>query len=140
MKILGIDYGRKKIGVSIGDTDTKLVEPLATFKNFKFVPSTTGFRCNSIIFNFKSILNDQIIKKIIIGNPGGKIEEEIIEFGDKLQKELNVPIEYFDETLTTQDAQKILFQSGKSRKSRKENEDAVAAAIMLQWYFDSSGY
>ena len=53
MKILGIDYGRRKIGIAVGDTDTKLAEPLTTFNNFKF-----------LILNLKSILNEQIIKKI----------------------------------------------------------------------------
>ncbi len=126
MKILGIDYGRKKIGIAVGDTDTKLAEPLMTVKNFKF-----------LILNFKTILNDQMIKKIIIGTPGGKIEAEIKKFGQEVKKETGLPVEYFDETLTTQDAQEILIASGRKRKSRKEKEDSVAAAIMLQLFIES---
>ncbi len=126
MKILGIDYGRKKIGIAVGDTDTKLAEPLTTFNNFKF-----------LILNLKSILNDQMIKKIVIGIPGGKIQAEIKKFGQEVKKETGVSVEYFDETLTTQDAQKILIDSGRRRKSRKEKEDSVAAAIMLQLFIES---
>jgi len=126
MKILGIDYGRRKIGIAIGDTQTLMAEPLMTVNNFKF-----------LILNLKSILNDQIIKKIVIGTPGGKIETEIKKFGQEVEKKTGVPIEYFDETLTTQDAQKILIASGAKRKSRKEKEDSVAAAIMLQLFIES---
>ncbi|PIS14596.1 Holliday junction resolvase RuvX [Candidatus Shapirobacteria bacterium CG09_land_8_20_14_0_10_39_12] len=119
MKILGIDYGKRKIGAAIGDTETKLVEPLTA------------------LIDFKTIINNQMIKKVIIGNPGGKIGEEIERFGQKLGEDLNLPIEYFDETLTTQDAQKALIESGGSRKSRKQKEDAVAASLMLQYYLET---
>ena len=126
MKILGIDYGRKKIGLALGDTVTKLAEPLKTIKNFKFE-----------ILNLKSILNDQIIQKIVIGLPNGKMDEEIKVFGENLKKGTGLPVEYFDETLTTQDAQRILITGGGKRKKRKEKEDAVAAALMLENYFNS---
>lgn len=126
MKILGIDYGRRKIGIAIGDTQTLMAEPLMTVNNFKF-----------LILNLKSILNDQMIKKIVIGIPGGKIQAEIKKFGQEVKKETGVSVEYFDETLTTQDAQEILIASGRKRKSRKEKEDSVAAAIMLQLFIES---
>jgi putative Holliday junction resolvase len=126
MKILGIDYGRSKIGLAVGDTVVKLAEPLIVVSNFKL-----------LIFNFKSILNDQKIEKIIIGIPGGEMDEEIKKFGENLKKETELPVEYFDETLTTQDAQRILIEGGGKRKRRKEKEDAVAAAIMLEWYLEN---
>ncbi len=126
MKILGIDYGRSKVGVAVGETETNLAEPLMTVKNFKF-----------LILNLKSILNDQMIKKIVIGVPGGKMDDEIKRFGEKLKKETGLPVEYFDETLSTQDAQRVLMETGGSRKKRKEKEDAVAAAVMLQSYMET---
>lgn len=129
MKILGIDYGRRKVGVAIGDTETKLAEPLTRLKNSKF-----------LFLNLKSIFNDQNVKKIIIGLQPGKMSEEVKRFGEGLKKETNSPVEYFDETLTTQDAQKVLIGSGRNRKSRREKEDAVAAAIMLQSYIEGGSY
>jgi len=125
MKILGIDYGRKKIGVAISDVVTGLVEPIGTAGNFKF-----------LILNFKSIFNDPMIKKIVVGIPDGKMDVEIKEFGARLKKETGLPVEFFDETLTTHDAQRLLIASGRKRKLRKEKEDAVAAAIMLQYYLE----
>lgn len=128
MKILGIDYGRRKIGVAIGDTETKLAEPLnvLSIKNY--------------VLSIKGIVKENKVEKIVIGVPGGRIENEIKEFGVKLKKATSVVLEYFDETLTTQDAQKVLMESGRNRKSRREKEDAVAAAIMLQSYIEGGSY
>lgn len=134
MKILGIDYGRRKVGLAVGDTETKIVEPLCTDRNLKFLifnPSTGSGQV------FQTIINDQNIKKTIIGVTGGKIDNEIRKFGERLQEETKVPVEYFDETLTTQDAQKLLIESGSKRKLRKQKEDAVAAALMLQYYLEA---
>lgn len=124
MKILGIDYGRNKIGLAIGDTVTKLAEPL-------FVLSKSNIKDQ-----ISKITMDNDIEKIVVGLPGGKMDEEIKMFGEKLEKQTGVKVEYFDETLTTQDAQEILIASGRKRKSRKEKEDSVAAAIMLQLFIE----
>lgn len=125
MKILGIDYGRKKMGVAVAESDEKLVQPIGIVANDQF--SMT---------NFQKIINDQNIKKIVIGVPGGLVDNEIRNFGKKLEEEIRLPVKYFDETLTTQDAQEVLIESGGKRKKRKEKEDAIAAALMLQYYFE----
>lgn len=122
MKILGIDYGKSKIGLAVGDTETGLVEPV---KNFQWS-----------MVNFQSIINDQKIQKIVLGIPGGKIEKEIKDFGLKIERTFGLPVEYFDETLTTRDAQRELLASGKTRKSRQKLEDAFAAAIMLELFME----
>lgn len=125
MKILGIDYGRKKIGLAIGDTVTKLAEPLPVLSK------------SNIKDQISKITIDNDIEEIVIGLPSGKMDGEIKMFGEKLEKQTGVSVEYFDETLTTQDAQEILIASGRKRKSRKEKEDSVAAAIMLQLFIES---
>lgn len=126
MKLLGIDYGKSKIGIAVGDTVTRFVEPMKTLPKVQFT-----------IYNLQKIINDQNIQKIIIGMPGGKMDKEIKEFGEGLKKQTGVEIEYFDETLTTHDAQNLLSQSGKNRKKRKSMEDAVAAALVLQYYLEA---
>lgn len=129
MKILGIDYGRVKIGLAIGDTATGLAEPWTTIRNFQF--SSAGWRTN-----FQPIIKNQNIQKIVVGIPGGKIESEIRRFGQMLQKRTGIPVEFFDETLTSQDAQKKLIEIGKKRKTRQQMEDAFAAALMLELYLE----
>ena len=125
MKILGIDYGRKKIGVAVGDTVTKLAEPLQVLSSSKFKVQSS------------KLITDNRIERILIGLPGGRLDKEIKEFGRKIQYQAGVPVEYFDETLSTQDAQRILIESGGKRKKREGKEDAVAAAVMLQWYLEA---
>lgn len=120
MKILGIDYGRRKIGVALADTITKLVEPLN-------VPSISKY------------VQENDVRKIIIGLAGGSLDDEIKKFGERVANDTGLPVEYFDETLTTQDAQKLLLASGAKRKKRKNREDAVAAALMLQYYLEGGG-
>jgi len=120
MRILAIDYGRNKVGVAVGDSVTKLVQPIKT------IPKKPS--------NLQKIINDQNIKKIIIGVPGGRMDDEIKEFGKKLTEGTKLPVEFFDETLTTLDARIILGKIKRKRKYKKVMEDAFAAAIMLESY------
>ena len=128
MKLLGIDYGRKKIGLAIGDTIVKLVEPMQVLSNSRFK------------FQSLRLIKENNIEKIVIGLPSGKMDDEIKNFGKNLEKNSGVIVEYFDESLTTLDAQKILLASGRRRKSRKEREDAIAAAIMLQSFIETTSF
>jgi len=124
MKILGIDYGRTKMGIAVGFTVLNRAEPLQVLTSSKFKVQSS------------KLLAENSVEKIVIGVPGGKMDVEIKEFGAGLKKETGVRVEFFDETLTTQDAQQLLIISGRKRKLRKEKEDAVAAAIMLQYYLE----
>ncbi|HUV72577.1 MAG TPA: Holliday junction resolvase RuvX [Clostridia bacterium] len=122
MKILGIDYGRSKIGLATAETATGLAEPMAV------VP-----RAN-IKKQISRIVCENSIEKIVVGLPGGRLDAEIKKFGRALEQETGLPIEYFDETLTSLDARKLLLKVQKKRKFRQEWEDAYAAAIMLESY------
>jgi len=125
MKILGIDYGRSKIGIAIGETETKSAEPLEVIK------------LSNCELQIKEIIGRENIKMIVLGLPGEKMDKEIKKFGEELKKETGLPVEYFDETLSTQDAQRILINNDRKRKTRKEREDAVAAAIMLEYWLET---
>lgn len=124
MIILGIDYGRKKIGLAIGDTETGLAEPIGILPSVKF-------KIQSV-----KLCQDNDIKVIVIGITEGEIDEEIKTFGEKLEKDTGIAVKFFDETLTTQDAQKILGQIGRNKKYKKTMEDSIAAAIMLESYLE----
>jgi len=126
MYILCIDYGKSKIGLAIGDTDTIIAQPYKVIPNSEF---------NGVI---AGVFSKYQIKKIIIGLPGNYLDSEIKTVGEKLTEMLKIPVVFIDETLTTQDAQQMLINSGLKRKNRKEKEDAVAAAIMLQYYLEAS--
>lgn len=128
MKLLGIDYGRKKIGLAI--SGGKLAEP------YQVIRYADRFK---MFAHIQRIVERLKIEKIIIGMSENEMGQEIKKFGEEI-KSLNsqIPVEFFDETLSSQDAITMSIASGMGRKRRKEMEDAFAASVMLQHYIDSS--
>lgn len=127
MKILGIDYGKAKVGLAIGGGF--LAEPLQVirYKDIKVLQQ-----------QIKQIVEYENIEKIIVGISEGEMGRESRDFGISLGKFLTIPVEIFDETLSTRDAQELSRQAGINRKKRKEMEDAFAASVMLQSYLDNN--
>ena len=83
------------------------------------------------------IVEQEKIDKVIVGISEGEMAGETREFKKRIEGKLTIPIDEFDETLSTQDAQRLSREAGVSQKKRHEMEDAYAAAIMLQNYLDS---
>lgn len=127
MKILGIDYGRKKMGLAIGDFDSKLAEPVGVIR-FELV--------EEVYKKIERIIRVEGINKIVMGVSEGRIAQEIKEFGKALEARFNIPITYQDETLTTHEAQELSIKAGIKRKRRHEMEDSYSAALILQAYID----
>ena len=125
MKILGIDYGRKKIGLAVVDSQNKFSVPLKVIE-------TTSWESQ-----LKKIVESEEIQKIVIGLPSGLMDFEIKKFGQKLSRMVLVEVKYFDETLTSKEAQGLMIGLGKKAKARKKKEDAIAAAIMLQLFIEN---
>ena len=126
MKILGIDYGDKKIGLAI--SVGKLAEPLGIIR-FETWSKLTE--------RLLEIIASERIEKIIVGLSEGETGKKTKTFGEKLARETSVPVEYFDETLSTQEAQRLSKETGMKRTKRQALEDAFAASVMLQNYLDS---
>lgn len=121
MKLLGIDYGRKKIGLAV--SDGKLAEPYQVIRYKDY---------DKMIAHIKRIIEKQKIEKIIVGISEGEMGEESKKFAEVFKAET------FDETLSSHDAQQMSIASHMGRKRRKEMEDAFAASITLQNYIDST--
>lgn len=126
IKILGIDYGRSKVGLAISEGG--LAEPLKVIRYQEQ---------EKLRQEIKEIVEREKIEIIVVGVSEGEMAEETREFRKRLEKELNIPVEEFDETLTTYEAKELSRQAGINRKKRHEMEDAYAAAIMLQNYIDN---
>jgi len=123
-RVLGIDYGLRKIGLAL--TDGELAEPLMVIGNKK----------EKVLHNLQVICQKEAIEKIVIGLPESGLVKEIQKFGSNLAKITGLAVFYQDENLTTQDAIARMIAAGKSRKARKKDEDAVAAALILQSWLD----
>ena len=125
MRILGIDYGQAKLGLALAEAS--LAEPLKVIR----VKSL-----DDAVLKIEEIVKIEGVEKIVVGISEGAMGQESESFSLALGKVITIPIEVYDETLSTQEAQERSILSGISRKKRKEMEDAYAATIMLQNYLD----
>ncbi len=125
MKILGIDYGRSKVGLALAVEG--FAEPLEVI-HYKDI--------DSLKEDIKKTVNDEDVGKIVVGISEAEMGKESLEFSRDLGRYFEIPVETFDETLTSKDAQKLSIEAGVKRKKRREMEDAYAASIMLQNYLD----
>lgn len=124
--LLGIDYGRSKIGISLASG--QLADPLQVihYKEEK-----------DLMVKLLALIEKYKIDEMVVGISEGVMANQSKEFGDKLLGKFGLPVHYGDETLSSQDAQALAIKAGKSRKTRAEMEDAYAATIMLQNYIDN---
>ncbi|KKU13272.1 MAG: hypothetical protein UX17_C0022G0005 [Parcubacteria group bacterium GW2011_GWC2_45_7] len=128
MRILGIDYGTKRVGVAIGDTESRVAVPYDTLE---FGGAT--LEC------LHEIIEREKIDLIIIGLPlttGGEESKSSVlvrQFIKEL-KSLGIPVEMQDERFTTKEVEKITRGYGKARKG--VDKDAAAAALILQSFLE----
>lgn len=134
-RVLGLDYGEKHIGIAISDALGILASSLATLEN-----KGKDF----IVSEIKKICKENKVKEIIIGLPislSGEQEtqaKQVKEFAEFLSKEIDIPIVFEDERLTTIMADKFLKEKGTKIKDRKAKEHKLAAQIILQDYLDKN--
>lgn len=125
MKLLGIDYGSKKIGLAV--SDGLIAQPLDVVHGKSWQKE------------IKNLCQVEKIDKIIVGISESETAYKTLEFVNLLHTLVSIPTETWDETGTTQEATKRMIATGKKRSRRKKIEDAAAAAIILQSYIDSKG-
>jgi putative pre-16S rRNA nuclease len=132
-RILGVDYGRARIGLAVSDEGKILSRPLCVIENGKHV-------FEKLKTAIKPLLP---IETAVIGLPlhlNGKespMSGEVRQFAEKLKEELSLCVIFWDERLTSALADRTLKEAGLNRKKRAELEDKVAASLMLQSYLDS---
>ena len=125
MRIIGIDYGRIKIGLAVADGP--FAEPL---KVIRFNSQKVAIK------KIEQVVAEVKPENVVVGISEGKMANETEVFVRKLRKKLNIPIYFQDETLTTKEAAELALKAGIKRKKRKHLEDAYSATIILQNYLD----
>lgn len=127
-KVLGIDFGLKKIGLAF--TEGYLAEPLGVIRIKK--------EKNNLLRQINFLCQKKAIEKIVIGLPESGLVGKIKKFGSDLAKITGLPVVYQAETLTTKDALAKMKEAGLKRKAKKKKEDAIAAALILQGWLDQN--
>lgn len=134
MRILGLDYGNKRIGVAVCDELGITAQGLAT------IARKNRQQDLEEIARFIRTYN---VEKIVIGYPirldgtEGIQCEKISKFASLLESTFSLPIIKWDETLSTKEAEEILIRANMRRDKRKNIVDRVAASLILQGYLDS---
>lgn len=139
-RILGIDFGLARIGISLSDESKILASPLMTLQAEKKSEDTITKLISTLEAHQK--LHGYTIEEIVVGLPlmmSGKmgfLADEVKHFVESLKKIISIPVLTWDERLTTVQAERSLRESSLTRKRRSKVVDKVAAVIILQNYLD----
>ena len=134
MKYLGLDLGSRTLGISISDK----MGIIAT--SYHVIRHNEEY--DKLINEVEKIVSDEKIEAIVLGFPKnmnntvGPKGELSINFKEKLEKRLLIPIYLQDERLTTKEAENVLISNNTRRNKRKKVIDSLAATIILQTYLD----
>ena len=135
IKVLAIDYGEKRVGLAIGDSENKIAMPLKTIKNNGYENT-----CKEIV----DLVKEWEVNRIVIGlpeiHPDQKINKKISHFSKILKKNADVNIIFYNEDYSSNYAQTELtsqMKVGRKKSINKEEIDRIAAAIILQSYFEN---
>lgn len=134
MRILGLDYGSKTVGVAMTDVLGMTVQP------YKTIQRERESKLRQTLSEIAEIVEQYQIEKIVMGLPlnmddtEGDRASKTRDFAEKLKLRVAVPIEFTDERLTTMEAEEILDQSGIPRSEQKKVIDQVAAQLILEQY------
>lgn len=138
-RILGLDIGSKTIGVAVSDGLGWTARPVCTIRRASW---------ESDLSQLRQLQREYGAELLVVGLPLGHEGEMTsqAEFNqraaERIQTELNLPVEYVDESLSSQEAEDIMREMGLGRKKRrqkqKQNLDELAAARILQGYLDEN--
>ena len=134
MRILGLDYGRKRIGVAVCDELGMTAQGLAVIERKNKKKDLEALLHFINIYGVEKIVMGYPLK--LDGMPGPQCEE-VDRFILSLQSKLSIPIIRWDETLSTKDAEEIMRTANVKAKKRKAVVDKIAAGMILQRYLDS---
>ena len=132
-RLLGIDPGKKNIGIAICDEKKVVATPLKIIKKKKF---------QILLKEIKSIIKENNIKGVVIGNPinmdssFGKASQSATDFAKNLSKNITIPIVLWDERLSSEGSFKITRNLGTNVTDRAKKLDKDAAAFILQGAID----
>lgn len=133
MIILAVDPGSKNIGLAISDPTGTIANPLVVIVH------------KSILYDAKAIsliANEKSVELIVIGQSFDEEGRPTIEgrrayrFAQAIKTQIDIPVVFWDESFTTQDARAIRIKMGANRKKRSGHIDSLAALILLQSYLD----
>ena len=136
MRILGLDFGSRTVGVAVSDG------LLLTAQGVETIERKDENKLRKTCARVEELVKEYEVSTIVLGlpknmnNTEGDRVEKTKEFGTMLERRTGLPVVYWDERLTSVAAEQILMESGVRRENRKAVIDKVAAGLILQGYLD----
>ena len=132
-RILALDYGRRRVGVACSDPLGLTAQPHGIID---------GRKMDLLITEINKLISEKQIQKVIVGYPlnlkgqTGSAADRVSRFAERLSSVVNIPVELWDERLTSVQAQKTIHQMGKKPSQNKAKIDTLSAVLILQNYID----
>jgi len=133
IRILGLDVGSVRVGVALSDPLGMTAQPLEVIQRRKV----------DAFARIAELVAEHEVQRVVVGNPlrldgdVGPAAEAIGAFIEALRERLEVPVEAWDERLSTAQAERAMIGGGVRREDRRQSIDKVAAALILQSYLDA---
>ncbi len=139
MRIMGLDFGSKTVGVAVSD------ELLLTAQGLEIIRRKEENKQRQTLARIEELIVEYGVTEIVLGYPKnmndtlGDRVQKTEEFKEKLERRTGLPVVLWDERLTTVAADKLMMEAGIRRENRKEHVDRIAASFILQGYLDYKG-
>ena len=136
MRIMGLDFGSKTVGVAISDS------LLVTAQGVEIIRRKEENKLRQTLARIEELIVENEVQEIVLGLPKNMNATEgdrvtlTREFKDKLERRTGLPVVMWDERLTTVAADKAMMEAGIRREHRKDYVDMIAATLILQGYLD----
>lgn len=137
MRLMGLDYGSKTVGVAISD-------PLfITAQGVEIIRRDSENKLRKTLARIEALIEQNEVGKIVLGYPKnmnateGERAQKTLEFKEHLERRTGLEVVLWDERLTTVAADRAMIESGIRRENRSKYVDEIAAMLILQGYLDS---
>ena len=140
MRIMGLDFGSRTVGVAISDS------LLLTAQGVEIIRRKEENKLRQTLARIEELIVENEVDEIVLGLPKNMNDTEGVrveltkEFKEKLERRTGLPVYFWDERLTTMAADRTLEETGVHKEDRKQYLDQVAAVFILQGYLDAAAY
>ena len=138
MRIMGLDYGSKTVGVAVSD-------PLfITAQGVEIIRRKEENKLRQTLARIEELIVEKEVEKIVLGLPKNMNDTDgprvatTMEFKEKIERRTGLEVVMWDERLTTVEADNIMIEAGIRRENRKDYVDMIAAQLILQSYLDNN--
>ena len=136
MRIMGLDFGSKTLGVAVSDPLGLTAQPV------EIIRRKSENKLRQTLARLEELVHEYQVTQFVLGFPKnmnntlGERAEKSLEFKEMLERRIGLPVVMWDERLTTAAANRAMMEGGVRREDRGRYVDAIAAALILQGYLD----